>query len=67
MMYEFDVEEHGGGITRLSREVLERGNAVAILGHDPVRDQVVLGNEFRPGVLVAGATTRIGTISSRAQ
>ena len=52
--YEFDVEEHGGGITRLSRQVMERGNAVAVLGHDPKRDAVVLGNEFRPGVLVAG-------------
>ena len=52
--YEFDVEEHTGGATRLSREVMERGNAVAVLGHDPKRDEVVLGNEFRPGVMVAG-------------
>jgi ADP-ribose pyrophosphatase len=34
--------------------MMERGNAVAVLGHDPDRDEVVLGNEFRPGVLVAG-------------
>jgi ADP-ribose diphosphatase len=33
---------------------MERGNAVAVLGHDPERDEIVLGNEFRPGVLVAG-------------
>jgi ADP-ribose pyrophosphatase len=33
---------------------MERGNAVAVLGHDPSRDEVVLGNEFRPGVIVAG-------------
>ena len=52
--YEFDVEKHGGGITRLSREVMERGNSVAVLGHDPNRHEVVLGNEFRPGVMVAG-------------
>jgi hypothetical protein len=52
--YEFDVEKHGGGIRRLSREVMERGNAVAVLGHDPSRDEVVLGNEFRPGVMVNG-------------
>ena len=52
--YEFDVEEHAGGATRLSREVMERGNAVAVLGYDPKRDEVVLGNEFRPGVMVAG-------------
>src|ERR1700723_2251471 len=52
--YEFDVEKHGGGITRISREIMERGNAVAVLGHDPSRNEVVLGNEFRPGVMVAG-------------
>jgi ADP-ribose pyrophosphatase len=52
--YEFDVEKHGGGITRISRELMERGNAVAVLGHDPNRNEVVLGNEFRPGVMVAG-------------
>jgi ADP-ribose pyrophosphatase len=52
--YEFDVEKHGGGSRRISWEVMERGNAVAVLGHDPVRDEVVLGNEFRPGLIVAG-------------
>jgi ADP-ribose pyrophosphatase len=52
--YEFDVEKHGGGLMRLSREIMERGNAVAVLGHDPNCNEVVLGNEFRPGVLVAG-------------
>ena len=35
-------------------EVMERGNSVAVLGHDPNRHEVVLGNEFRPGVMVAG-------------
>jgi ADP-ribose pyrophosphatase len=34
--------------------MMERGNAVAVLGHDPRRDEVVLANEFRPGALVAG-------------
>jgi ADP-ribose pyrophosphatase len=52
--YEFDVEKHGGGIRRTTWEIMERGNAVAVLAHDPRRDEVVLGNEFRPGVLVAG-------------
>jgi ADP-ribose pyrophosphatase len=52
--YEFEVEKHGGGITRIAREIMERGNAVAVLGHDPGRDEVVLGNEFRPGLIVAG-------------
>jgi ADP-ribose pyrophosphatase len=52
--YEFDVEKHSGEIKRTSWEMMERGNAVAVLGHDPVRDEVILGNEFRPGVFVAG-------------
>jgi hypothetical protein len=52
--YEFEVEKLGGGITRISREIMERGNAVAVLGHDPNRDEIVLGKEFRPGVMVAG-------------
>ena len=52
--YEFDVEKHSGGIRRTSWEMMERGNAVAVLGHDPDRDEVVLGNEFRPGLMVAG-------------
>jgi ADP-ribose pyrophosphatase len=52
--YEIDVEKHGGGVRRVSWEMMERGNAVAVLGHDPRRDEVVLANEFRPGALVAG-------------
>jgi ADP-ribose pyrophosphatase len=52
--YEFDVEKYGGGIRRTTWEMMERGNAVAVLGHDPGRDEVVLVNEFRPGVIVAG-------------
>jgi ADP-ribose pyrophosphatase len=52
--YEFDVEKYGGGVRRTSWEVMERGNAVAVLGHDPGRDEVVLINEFRPGLMVAG-------------
>jgi ADP-ribose pyrophosphatase len=52
--YEFDVEKHGGGIKRTSWEMMERGNAVAVLGYDAGRDEVVLGNEFRPGLIVAG-------------
>jgi len=52
--YEFAVERHQGGIRQISWEVMERGNAVAVLGHDPRRDEVVLANEFRPGALIAG-------------
>ena len=52
--YEFDVEQQGGGTRRTSWEMMERGNAVAVLGHDPGRDEIVLVNEFRPGLIVAG-------------
>lgn len=52
--YEFDVEQHRGGIQRTSWELMERGSTVSVLGHDPERDEVVLGNEFRPGAIAAG-------------
>jgi ADP-ribose pyrophosphatase len=52
--YEFDVERQRGGSVQLTWELMERGHAVAVLGHDPQRDEVVLVNEFRPGALIAG-------------
>lgn len=52
--YLFEVEKHGGGTREAPWEMMERGNAVAVLGHDPGRDEIVLANEFRPGALVAG-------------
>jgi ADP-ribose pyrophosphatase len=52
--YELEVEQHAGGFRQISWELMERGNAVAVLGHDPIRDEVVLANEIRPGALVAG-------------
>lgn len=52
--YDFEVEKYAGGTRRLAWEVMERGNAVAVLGHDPRREEVVLVNEFRPGALAAG-------------
>ena len=52
--YEFEVEKHNGGTDLIKRELMERGDAVAVLGYDAQRDEVVLGNEFRPGVKVAG-------------
>jgi len=41
----------GGKSTVLEREVLERGHAVAVLPYDPVRDEVILIEQFRPGTL----------------
>ena len=52
--YEFDTDKHDGGTQTVVREVMERGHAVAVLGYDPQRDEVVLVNEFRPGCLIAG-------------
>ncbi|MGI9420693.1 MAG: NUDIX domain-containing protein [Geminicoccaceae bacterium] len=41
----------GGDSAELSREIFERGRAVAVLPYDPLRDQVVLVEQFRPGAL----------------
>ena len=34
----------------MTREVMERAHAVAVLPYDPVRDEVVLIEQFRPGM-----------------
>jgi ADP-ribose pyrophosphatase len=52
--YDFEVERHGGDSRILTWEVMVRGNAVAVLGYDSQRDQIVLVNEFRPGALIGG-------------
>lgn len=52
--YELEVERHDGGTRVLKWEVMERGNAVGVLGYDPFRDEIVLANELRPGMLAAG-------------
>jgi ADP-ribose pyrophosphatase len=52
--YVIDVERQRGSTVELTWEIMERGHAVAVLGHDPKRDEVVLVNEFRPGALIAG-------------
>lgn len=41
----------GGWSKIITREVFERGNAVAVLPYDPVLDQVVLLEQFRIGAL----------------
>jgi ADP-ribose pyrophosphatase len=41
----------GGLSPALTREVFERGHAVAVLPFDPARDQVVLIEQFRVGAL----------------
>lgn len=44
----------GGMSADLHREVLQRGHAVAVLPYDPVRDQVVLIEQFRIGPFARG-------------
>jgi ADP-ribose pyrophosphatase len=44
-----------GGWTRpLDREIFDRGQAVAVVPYDPVRDQVVMIEQFRAGAFHAG-------------
>ncbi|MBK1668314.1 hypothetical protein CKO28_09735 [Rhodovibrio sodomensis] len=46
---------HAGGWSEaMTRELFERGHAVAVLPYDPVRDEVVLIEQFRPGALAGG-------------
>jgi ADP-ribose pyrophosphatase len=53
--YRFEVTRFAGDGTYLcERELLERGNAVAVLGFDRARREVVLISEFRPGLLASG-------------
>lgn len=52
--YRFEIERHGGGSREVRWEMMERGRSVGVLGHDPARDEIVLVNECRPGVLVTG-------------
>ncbi len=44
----------GGWGAPITREVFERGHAAALLPYDPVRDEVVLIEQFRVGALTAG-------------
>ncbi len=53
--YRLRHRRFGGGMSAaLSREVFERGHAAALLPYDPVRDQVVLIEQFRVGAYAAG-------------
>jgi ADP-ribose pyrophosphatase len=44
----------GGWSAEITREVFERGHAVVVLPYDPVRDEVVLVEQFRAGPYAAG-------------
>lgn len=47
----------GGWSEPLSREIFERGPVAAVVPYDPVRDAVILIEQFRPGPLIAGHAT----------
>jgi ADP-ribose pyrophosphatase len=50
--YQLCHKLHAGGYSKvLTREVFERGDAVALLPYDPVTDCIVLIEQFRPGAL----------------
>lgn len=51
-IYQLQHEKYGGGWTPcFQREIFERGSAVAVLPYDPVRDKVVLIEQFRSGAI----------------
>ncbi len=53
--YRLQHRRHDGGWTEeLTREVFERGHAVGVLPYDPLRDEVVLIEQFRVGAHAAG-------------
>ena len=43
----------GGWSEEITRELFDRGHAVAVLPYDPVRDEVVLVEQFRVGAVYA--------------
>lgn len=44
---------NGQWSSELSREIFERGHAAAVLPYDPIRDEVILIEQFRAGALDA--------------
>ncbi len=49
----------GGWSQPMSRELLERGHAVAVILYDPDRDELVLIEQFRIGAFAALASPRV--------
>src|SRR4051812_38906064 len=51
---DIEMDRHDGGKQTITRNVMNVGHAVGVLGYDPVRDEVVLVNELRTGPLLNG-------------
>jgi ADP-ribose pyrophosphatase len=50
--YHLQHEKYAGGWTEtFQREIFERGSAVAVLPYDPIRDRVVMIEQFRAGAI----------------
>ncbi|HEY3487960.1 MAG TPA: NUDIX domain-containing protein [Gammaproteobacteria bacterium] len=75
--YRLRYARFAGGSNTVTREIFERGDAVAVLPYDPVRDEIVLVEQFRPGAvrggdnpwlleLIAGMTDEGGTAEQTA-
>ncbi|HEX5055937.1 MAG TPA: NUDIX domain-containing protein [Gammaproteobacteria bacterium] len=47
--YKLRYDRFAGGSNTVTREIFERGDSVAVLPYDPVRDEIVLVEQFRPG------------------
>jgi len=53
--YRLHHETFAGGMSEeVTREVFERGHAASALPYDPIRDEIVLLEQFRVGALAAG-------------
>ena len=53
--YRLRHRRHAGGMSDVVvRELIDRGNAVTVLPYDPLRDEVVLIEQFRIGAMGAG-------------
>ncbi|MBL4622765.1 MAG: NUDIX domain-containing protein [Immundisolibacteraceae bacterium] len=54
--YQLRHRQYDGGWSRpITREVLERGHAAAVLPYDPAEDKVILIEQFRAGAYAHGA------------
>jgi ADP-ribose pyrophosphatase len=57
--YNFRVKRYDGSwSSKMDREVFKRLDAVAVLPYDPVRDRIVLIEQFRVGAFAAGEPYR---------
>lgn len=55
--YTLRHEQFGGGMgPEITREIFERGHAASVVPYDPIRDQIVMIEQFRPGAYAAGSS-----------